>query len=110
MQAVLRCEYRTTAIIEYPYFLVNNLVQVIGVEFICSSALFVHGHAHLFELLQNKFDALIHRHAMPDQAMQRLVDRIVLVVADAVRVPADSVSNSRTSDRPLSSGTTSLRA
>ena len=67
IQYSLWCAVNTDdGIIEYPYFLVNNLVQVIGVEFVGSGTLLIHGHAHLFELLQNEFDALIHRHAMPD--------------------------------------------
>ena len=75
-------------IIEYPNILVNYLVQVIRVKFVGSGALFVHGHPHFLKLLQNEIDALIHRHAMPEQSVYRLGKRVVLVIADTIGIEA----------------------
>ena len=43
-------------------------------------------HANLFELLQDMLDALIDRHAMSDQAVQGLGDRVVLFTARPGRI------------------------
>src|SRR5450759_3721449 len=59
-----------------------------GVEFVGRGTLLIHGHAHFFELMQDEFDALIHGHAMSDETVQRLVDRIVLVIAYPVGIEA----------------------
>src|SRR3989338_1895162 len=70
--------------IEYPSFSINYLVQVIGVELVGSSALIIHRHTHLLELLHNKLDALIHRYAMSEQSVYRLGKWIVLVIANTI--------------------------
>ena len=74
---------------------------MIRVELVGSGALFIDAHTHLFELLQDEIDALVHRHAMSDQPVQCLVDRIILVVADAdtVGIEADGAFFSSSSIR-----------
>jgi hypothetical protein len=59
---------------------------MVGVKFIGGGTLFFNAHAHFFKLLQNKINALIHRHTVSEQAVNCLGNRIILVVAYAIRV------------------------
>src|SRR5512135_3391387 len=76
----------TWGIIEYLNLLINNLIQMAGIELVGGRALFFHTHPHLLELLQDEVDALVNCDAMPQQAVDGLEHRIVLVIADAVGI------------------------
>src|SRR5512135_3241873 len=76
----------TWGIIEYLNLLINNLIQMAGIELVGGRALFFHGHPHLLELLQDEVDTLIDGNAMSEQAVNGLEHRLVLVVADAVGI------------------------
>ena len=43
----------------------NNLVQVIGVEFVSRGTLFFDVHTHFFQMFEDKVDALIYHLGMP---------------------------------------------